>query len=50
MRILFTTAPLSGHYFPLVPLAWACRSIGHEVLVATSGHYVGTVQIGRAHV
>jgi UDP:flavonoid glycosyltransferase YjiC (YdhE family) len=43
MRILFTTAPLSGHYFPLVPLAWACRSIGHEVLVATSGHYVGTV-------
>lgn len=43
MRILFTTAPLSGHFFPLVPLAWAARSLGHDVLVATSEDYVPTV-------
>lgn len=42
MRILFTTAPLHGHYFPLVPLAAAFRARGHEVLVATSDHFVRT--------
>jgi UDP:flavonoid glycosyltransferase YjiC (YdhE family) len=42
MRILFTTAPLHGHYFPLVPLAAAFRALGHEVLVATSDHFVPT--------
>ncbi|HEU5333000.1 MAG TPA: glycosyltransferase [Actinocrinis sp.] len=42
MRILFTTAPLHGHYFPLVPLASAFRAQGHEVLVATSDHFVQT--------
>lgn len=36
MRILVTTVGLPGHFFPLVPLAWACRSAGHEVLVAAS--------------
>lgn len=35
MRILFTTVALPGHFFPLVPLAWAGRALGHEVLVAT---------------
>ncbi|EHR52769.1 glycosyl transferase, UDP-glucuronosyltransferase [Saccharomonospora marina XMU15] len=40
MRILFTTQPLSGHFFPLVPLAWACRLAGHEVLVATAENFV----------
>jgi L-demethylnoviosyl transferase len=43
MRILFTTAPLSGHFFSLVPLAWACRALGHEVLVATSHHFITSV-------
>ncbi|SDX61761.1 L-noviosyl transferase [Amycolatopsis xylanica] len=43
MRVLFTTAPLSGHFFPLVPLAWACRAAGHEVLVATAASYVPSV-------
>jgi L-demethylnoviosyl transferase len=42
MRVLFTTAPLHGHFFPLVPLAWACRALGHDVLVATSEHFVPT--------
>ncbi|MEU1969584.1 nucleotide disphospho-sugar-binding domain-containing protein [Micromonospora sediminicola] len=40
MRVLFTTAPLHGHFFPLVPLGWAFRALGHEVLVATSDHFV----------
>ncbi|WP_329106803.1 DUF1205 domain-containing protein [Micromonospora sp. NBC_01699] len=43
MRILFTTVALSGHFFPLVPLAWAGRLAGHEVLVATSDRFVPVV-------
>ncbi|MCH0560424.1 MULTISPECIES: nucleotide disphospho-sugar-binding domain-containing protein [unclassified Streptomyces] len=34
MRILFTTWSASAHLFPMVPLAWACRAAGHDVLVA----------------
>jgi UDP:flavonoid glycosyltransferase YjiC (YdhE family) len=41
--LLFTTVPLRGHFFPLVPLAWAARAAGHEVLVATSDNFVPTV-------
>jgi UDP:flavonoid glycosyltransferase YjiC (YdhE family) len=36
MRILFATAPGYGLTLPLVPLAWAARSAGHEVLLATT--------------
>ncbi|HEY0805432.1 MAG TPA: nucleotide disphospho-sugar-binding domain-containing protein [Pseudonocardiaceae bacterium] len=43
MRLLFTTAPLSGHLFPMVPLAWAARAAGHEVLLATTENFVTTV-------
>jgi UDP:flavonoid glycosyltransferase YjiC (YdhE family) len=43
MRILFATVPLSGHFFPLVPLAWAYRAAGAEVLVTTSEDYLPTV-------
>ncbi|MBB6421366.1 hypothetical protein [Streptomyces sp. AK010] len=43
MRLLFTTAPLRGHFHPLVPLAWAARSAGHEVLIATTGDFAATV-------
>lgn len=34
MRALFTTTPGLGHLFPMVPLAWAFRCAGHQVLVA----------------
>ncbi|MEU4209191.1 nucleotide disphospho-sugar-binding domain-containing protein [Streptomyces sp. NPDC026206] len=34
MRILLTTAPMYGHVLQLVPLSWALRSAGHEVLLA----------------
>lgn len=36
MRILFTTLPLYGHFFPMVPLSWALRCAGHEVLVGVA--------------
>ena len=41
MRFLLTTVPGAGHLFPLVPLAWSLRSLGHEILLATAG--AGTV-------
>lgn len=42
MRVLFTTAPLHGHFYPLVPLAWAHRLAGHEVLVACADEFTPT--------
>lgn len=36
MKILFTSAPGYGLMLPLIPLAWAARAAGHEVLVATT--------------
>jgi UDP:flavonoid glycosyltransferase YjiC (YdhE family) len=38
MRVLFTAAPGYGLMLPLVPLAWAARAAGHEVLLATTAH------------
>ena len=35
MRVLFTCLPAYGHLQPMVPLARACLSTGHEVLVGT---------------
>lgn len=37
MRVLFAVVPGLGHLFPTVPLAWALRAAGHDVLVATAG-------------
>nr|AFV71324.1 PyrC11 [Streptomyces rugosporus] len=34
MRVLFLPAAILSHFFPMVPLAWAARSAGDEVLVA----------------
>jgi UDP:flavonoid glycosyltransferase YjiC (YdhE family) len=36
MRVMFVSSPGAGHVFPMVPLAWALRAAGHEVLVATT--------------
>ncbi|MCU1686477.1 MAG: putative glycosyltransferase [Amycolatopsis sp.] len=36
MKILFTSAPGYGLMLPLIPLAWAARAAGHEVLFATT--------------
>ncbi|MEU2182051.1 glycosyltransferase [Streptomyces thermolilacinus] len=35
MRVLVCSTPLLGHFNPLLPLCWALRAEGHEVLVAT---------------
>jgi UDP:flavonoid glycosyltransferase YjiC (YdhE family) len=35
MRVLFTCRPLTGHLYPLVPLARATAAAGHEVAFAT---------------
>ncbi|MEW2380557.1 nucleotide disphospho-sugar-binding domain-containing protein [Micromonospora sp. NPDC047707] len=35
MRILFTTWAWPSHLYAMVPLAWSCRTAGHEVLVAS---------------
>lgn len=40
MRFLFTVPPALSHFFPMVPLAWALRAAGHEVLVASSSSAV----------
>ncbi|WP_322752820.1 glycosyltransferase [Frankia sp. Cas3] len=43
MRVLFTTVPLHGHFFPMVPLAHALGAAGHEVLVATPASFTDVV-------
>jgi UDP:flavonoid glycosyltransferase YjiC (YdhE family) len=43
VRILFATLPGYGLTLPVVPLMWAARAAGHEVLVATSGSMVTVV-------
>ncbi|HEY4023217.1 MAG TPA: nucleotide disphospho-sugar-binding domain-containing protein [Pseudonocardiaceae bacterium] len=35
MRVLFVTWAWPSHLYSLVPLAWACRAAGHEVLLAS---------------
>lgn len=36
MRVLFSPHRDRQHLFPMVPLAWACRAAGHEVIVAAA--------------
>ncbi|MDL5156439.1 nucleotide disphospho-sugar-binding domain-containing protein [Actinomycetospora termitidis] len=36
MHILFATAPGHGLTLPVIPLMWAARAAGHEVLLATT--------------
>jgi UDP:flavonoid glycosyltransferase YjiC (YdhE family) len=43
--VLFVSAPLLGHAFPLVPLAQAVEAAGHEVMIATAGD---ALQVGRS--
>jgi UDP:flavonoid glycosyltransferase YjiC (YdhE family) len=39
VRFLFSTTPLDGHLRPLLPLARALRSRGHELAFATAGSW-----------
>ncbi|MFE3323259.1 nucleotide disphospho-sugar-binding domain-containing protein [Streptomyces sp. NPDC059176] len=36
MRFVFTTYAARAHYFPLVPLAWACVLAGHDVRMVST--------------
>lgn len=43
MRVLFVTNPAEGHFYPMVPLAWALRSAGADVLVTAPEAFAGEV-------
>jgi UDP:flavonoid glycosyltransferase YjiC (YdhE family) len=45
VRILFAAAPAYGLLLPVVPLVWAARAAGHEVLLATTSEMA---EIGAA--
>ncbi|MGW3961092.1 activator-dependent family glycosyltransferase [Amycolatopsis sp. NPDC005003] len=57
MRVLFVTYAARSHFYPMVPLAWALRSAGHEVRVASqpelasviAGAGLTAVPAGRDH-
>ena len=44
MRVLVTTQPGFGHFHPLVPLAQALATAGHEVAVACAPSFRPTVE------
>jgi UDP:flavonoid glycosyltransferase YjiC (YdhE family) len=44
MRVLFTASPLVGHVFPMLPLMYAARDAGHEVVMATGAEMVPDLQ------
>jgi len=37
MKVLICASPGLGHFLPMVPLAWAARAGGHEILVVATG-------------
>jgi glycosyltransferase (activator-dependent family) len=43
MRILFTVIPEKTTFLHTVPLAWALRTAGHEVMVASAPSFAGTI-------
>ncbi|MFE1360971.1 nucleotide disphospho-sugar-binding domain-containing protein [Streptomyces harbinensis] len=44
MRVLVICTPVPSHFLPLVPLLWALRSAGHEVVVAGQPDVMGAVR------
>jgi UDP:flavonoid glycosyltransferase YjiC (YdhE family) len=48
VRVLFVAHPAVGHVYPMVPLAWALRAAGHEVLIATAGDGLAVANAGLA--
>ncbi|MGH3853378.1 MAG: nucleotide disphospho-sugar-binding domain-containing protein [Pseudonocardiaceae bacterium] len=43
MKILAMSAPGSGMFLPTIPIAWALRAAGHDVLLANNGAAAKTV-------
>ncbi|MGI5238451.1 nucleotide disphospho-sugar-binding domain-containing protein [Dactylosporangium sp. CA-139066] len=46
MRVLFLSTPLPSHTYPMVPLAWALRAAGHDVLISTTDDAIGVTAAG----
>ncbi|WP_320066130.1 nucleotide disphospho-sugar-binding domain-containing protein [Micromonospora sp. RTGN7] len=46
MRLLFLSTPLASHVYPMVPLAWALRAAGHDVLIGTTGPALAVADCG----
>lgn len=44
MRVLFTSLPFSGHFYPLVPFARALATAGHDVAFAAPAFYSEAVE------
>jgi glycosyltransferase len=44
MRVLMIPTPVPTHFTPLVPLGWALRAAGHDVLVATQPDMLPAVE------
>ena len=43
MRVLFATYPERTHFLAMVPLAWALRTAGHEVRVASQPTFTDVI-------
>lgn len=43
MRVLFASYPSHAHLWPVVPIAWALQSVGHEVRIATHAAFADAV-------
>ncbi len=43
MRVLFIAWAWSSHFNPMVPLGWALRAAGHEVMVVSHPNFVPTI-------
>lgn len=46
MRVVVLSAPSLAHAFPMVPLAWALRSAGHEVIFVAGGDALAVANAG----
>lgn len=46
MRVMAVATPALGHLFPAVPLLWALRALGDEVLVVTAGDAIRVSEAG----
>ncbi|WP_158716972.1 nucleotide disphospho-sugar-binding domain-containing protein [Streptomyces rimosus] len=44
-----TTSALEGHFFPMVPLAWALRTHGHDVLVSAPANFSDRITSAGLH-
>jgi UDP:flavonoid glycosyltransferase YjiC (YdhE family) len=44
MRVLFTTWAWPSHYFPMVPLAWALHTAGHDVRMTSQPDLTPTMR------